>query len=483
MLYYLHEMQRTALAPMHSIAQAMCLAARHPLNPFANGPAGRWAGAMAEMLEHFTRSFGKPAWRLTETVIDGQPVAVQEETVIRRTYCHLVRFRRAVEREDPKVLVVAPLSGHYATLLRDTVEAMLPDHEVYVTDWQDCRMIPVVQDRFNLNDYIDYLIDFLHFLGPNTHVLAVCQPSVPALAATAVMAGWGDNCVPATLTMIGGPIDTRESPTQVNQLAKSQPIEWFERNVIAEVPPPYPGMFRRVYPGFIQLTNFVAMNFERHLESYNQLFDHLVQGDDEAADRRLVFYEEYRAVMDLPAEFYLQTVQTVFQDHALPKGEMIARWHPVLPELIVNTAILCVEGELDDISGPGQTKAALEITPNLPDDMKHYHLQKGAGHYGVFNGKKWRAEIAPLVKRFIRTHDHEIGSRPGRRRARAAQWQGPDRRTRTAAKAAPPKAKAGNGAARGVKARAGGGAAARGAKARAGGTAAGRSKNGPAAAR
>jgi poly(3-hydroxybutyrate) depolymerase len=262
-------------------------------------------------------------------------------------------------------------------------------------------------------------------------MLAVCQPAVPALAATAVMSGWGDNCLPATLTMIGGPIDTRKSPTQVNKLAKENSIEWFERNVVTQVPPPYPGMFRKVYPGFIQLTNFIAMNFERHLESYNQLFDHLVEGDEEAAEKKRSFYEEYRAVMDLPAEFYLQTVQTVFQEHSLPKGEMVARWHPVLPDAITRSAILCIEGELDDISGVGQTKAALEITPNLPDGMKEYYLQKGVGHYGVFNGGKWRSEIAPRIKGFIRKHDHEIGHSGKPRLVALTPWKGGDRRRKS----------------------------------------------------
>ena len=430
MLYYLHEMSRMAMAPARAMTEGLRMFLDNPLNPLADSPMARSLSSSAEIFEHLTRSYGKPDWGLKETIIDGAPVAIEEEIMIKRTYCHLLHFKRAAERNDPKLLIVAPLSGHYATLLRGTVEAMLPDHDVYVTDWQDCRMIPVVMDRFNLNDYIDYVIDFLHLLGPNTHVIAVCQPSVPALAAVSVMSGWGDNCVPATLTMIGGPIDTRKSPTQVNKLAKEQPIEWFERNVIVDVPPPYPGVFRRVYPGFIQLTNFIAMNYERHLESYNELFDHLVQGDDEAADKKLSFYEEYRAVMDLPAEFYLQTVKTVFQEHELPRGKMIARWHPVLPEYITRTAMLCIEGELDDISGVGQTKAALEITPNLPDEMKEYHLQKAVGHYGVFNGGKWRSEIAPRIKRFIRTHDHEVGSGLGQKIAVLTGWQGPDRRGR-----------------------------------------------------
>ncbi len=423
MLYYLHEMSRLSLAPARAMTEGLRALLDNPLNPWTATPVGRNMASAADIFEHLTRSYGKPAWRLPTTTIDGAEVAVEVEVAIKRAYCHLLHFKRATDRADPRLLIVAPLSGHYATLLRGTVEAMLPDHDVFVTDWQDCRMIPVTQDRFNLDDYIDYLIDFLHLLGPNTHVLAVCQPSVPALAAVSVMSGWGDNCVPATLTMIGGPIDTRKNPTQVNKLAEENPIEWFERNVVVQVPPPYPGMFRRVYPGFIQLTNFIAMNFEQHIKSYNELFDHLVRGDDEAADKKRMFYEEYRSVMDLPAEFYLQTVKTVFQDHELPRGKMIARWHPVLPEYITRTALLCVEGELDDISGVGQTKAALEITPNLPDAMKEYYLQAGAGHYGVFNGRRWRDEVAPRIKRFIRAHDQG----PGPHRA-AGGWQGPDRR-------------------------------------------------------
>lgn len=410
MLYYMYEMTRLAMAPARAASQGLHFMVDNPWNPLSQTPIGRTLASAADLFEHLTRAYGKPEWDLDETVIDGEPVAVEEEIVVQRTFCHLLRFKRDTDRDDPKLLIVAPLSGHYATLLRGTVAALLPDHDIYITDWQDCRMIPVTQDRFNLNDYIDYLIDFLHVLGPNTHVLAVCQPAVPALAATSVMSGWGDNCVPATLTMIGGPIDTRESPTQVNKLAKEHSIDWFERNVIVRVPAPYPGAFRKVYPGFVQLTNFIAMNFESHFRSYGELFEHLVRGDDEEADKKRSFYEEYRSVMDMPAEFYLQTVETVFQEHALPRGKMMARWHPVLPEQITRTALFCIEGELDDISGIGQTKAALEITPNLPDRMKAYHLQKGVGHYGVFNGRRWREEIAPRIKAFIREHDHALAA-------------------------------------------------------------------------
>lgn len=438
MLYQLHEAQRLAMMPARLLAHTIKVATLGPWNPILATPLGRSIASAAEVFEQMTRRYGKPDWDLPETVIDGNTVPVVEEVVISRAYCQLLHFRRDTARTDPKLLIVAPLSGHYATLLRGTVEAMLPDHDVYVTDWRDCRMIPVTSDRFNLDDYVDYLVDFLHFLGPNTHVLAVCQPSVPVFAAVSVMSGWGDFCAPASMTLIGGPIDTRENPTAVNQLALSQPIEWFENNVIATVPPPYPGMMRKVYPGFIQLTNFISMNYERHLASMGELFDHLVEGDEEEADKKRGFYEEYLAVMDLPAEFYLQTVKTVFQDHALPMGEMITRWHPVQPERITRTAILCVEGELDDISGVGQTKAALTLASSLSGERKAYHLQKGAGHYGVFNGGKFRREIAPRIKQFIREHDLEIGDKRQRivavpewkhgDRRQAGGWNGIDRR-------------------------------------------------------
>ena len=289
--------------------------------------------------------------------------------------------------------------------MRGTVEAMLPDHDVYVTDWRDCGMIP--PPRISSISMTTSITSSIFCISSGrTHVLAVCQLAVPVLAATAIMSGWNDTSDLAD-------DDWRAYryagvPTQVNKLAKEHDIEWFERNVVVDVPPPYPGAFRKVYPGFVQLTNFIAMNLDRHLASYHELFQHLVQGDDDAADRKRAFYEEYRAVMDLPAEFYLQTVKVVFQDHALPKGEMVHRWHPILTENITDTALLCIEGELDDISGIGQTKAALDITPKLPDGMKEYHLQKGVGHYGVFNGGKWRREIAPKVKDFIRKHDRDL---------------------------------------------------------------------------
>ncbi|MEQ9560143.1 MAG: polyhydroxyalkanoate depolymerase [Rhodospirillales bacterium] len=404
MLYYLHEMQRLAMAPSRAVADALKFAANNPMNAFSHTPVGKAMGSAAEIYSRMTNKYGKPDWGIDHTTIDGKTVPVEIEVMIHRTYCDLVHFKRKTNRNDPKVLIAAPLSGHFATLLRGTVEAMLPDHDVYITDWLDCRNIPVMSDLFNLNDYIDYIIDFLHFLGPNSHVIAVCQPSVPVMAAVSVMSGWQDICAPATMTLMGGPVDTRVGKTAVNKLAKENDRKWFEQHVITTVPPPYPGAFRRVLPGFVQLSNFISMNLERHMLSMNELFDHLVEGDDEAADKKSAFYEEYLAVMDLPAEYFLQTLEVVFQEHALPKGEMMFRWQNVDPGKITETAILCVEGELDDISGVGQTKAALDITPNLDKSKKKYHLEKGVGHYGVFNGRKWRENIAPTVKAFMREH-------------------------------------------------------------------------------
>lgn len=413
MLYWMHEMQHLALAPTRFAADVMSQALRNPFNPFTHTSLAKNLISAASVFEQVTRRHKKPEWNLDATVIDGAPVPVSTEVAYHRTWGDLIHFRRDLDkpRKDPKLLIVAPMSGHYATLLRGTVAEMLPDHEVYITDWRDARQVPVAADRFTLADYVDHIIDYLHAIGPNTHVLAVCQPAVPVFAATAVMSQWRDSCTPSSLTMIGGPIDTRENPTAVNKLAEEHPISWFEENVIATVPPPYPGMFRKVYPGFIQLTNFVSMNLDKHMASLGSLFDHLVEGDEEAAGEKRAFYDEYLAVMDLPADFYLQTVETVFQKHKLPKGEMKIRSHAVLPHEITNTAMLCIEGELDDICGVGQTKAALKLTTGLDNERKSYYLQKGAGHYGVFNGGKFRREIAPRIKAFIRENDLQIGTK------------------------------------------------------------------------
>ena len=307
--------------------------------------------------------------------------------------------------------MVAPMSGHYATLLRGTVEAFLPGHQVYITDWADARMVPLVEGRFDLDDYIEYLISMFRALGPDLHVMAVCQPSVPVMAAIALMEAENDPMTPRSMVLMGGPIDTRRSPTAVNQVAEQRGVEWFRRNCIVKVPASYPGFWRDVYPGFLQLSGFMAMNLDRHMNAHWDMYKHLVEGDGDSAEKHREFYDEYLAVMDLTAEYYLQTVETVFVNHALPKGEMMHRDKPVDLMSIRRCAIMAVEGEKDDISGVGQTLAALQLTPNLPTDKKVYHLQMGVGHYGVFNGSRYRKEIAPAHRRV-----HPDAGDGGRRR-------------------------------------------------------------------
>jgi poly(3-hydroxybutyrate) depolymerase len=313
-------------------------------------------------------------------------------------------FEHPPRHQQPKVLIVAPMSGHYPTLLRGTVEAFLPQHDVYITEWVDARMVPLSQGRFDLDDYIDYVISMLHRLGGDCHVIAVCQPSVPVLAAVALMEAKNDPHVPHSMILMGGPIDTREKPTAVNRLAEERGIDWFRRNVIARVPFPHPGFMREVYPGFLQLTGFISMNLDRHLDAHRQMFEHLVSGDGDSADKHREFYDEYLAVMDLAAEFYLQTVETVFIRHALPKGEMTHRGTKVDPSRIHRVALLTIEGEHDDISGLGQTQAAHRLCTSIPADKKVHYMQRSVGHYGVFNGSRFRAEIAPRISDFIRTH-------------------------------------------------------------------------------
>jgi len=405
MLYHLYEMQRVAVAPARFMADHGQHWMRNPFNPMAYTPLGRVVAAGCHVFEHATRRYGKPRFGLEETVIDGTTVAVEERIEHRRTFGQLKHFVRDTDREDPRLLIVAPMSGHYATLLRGTVEAMLPDHDVWITDWRDARNVPLQAGRFDLDDYIDYLIDWLTELGPGTHVMAVCQPSVPVLAATSLMAAADDPCQPASMTLMGGPIDTRRSPTEVNEVATNRPMSWFERSVISRVPMPNPGFMRRVYPGFLQLAGFMQMNLDRHVDAHFEVFHHLVEGDGDSAADKLSFYEEYRAVMDLTAEFYLQTVDLVFKQHALPKGEMVSRGRPVDPSAIRRTALMTVEGEKDDISGVGQTRAAHDLCTSLAGPMRVHWEQPGVGHYGIFNGRRWREQIAPRVKAFIRTHE------------------------------------------------------------------------------
>lgn len=405
MFYQLYELNHAAMAPFRAAADAMRLVYANPFNPFSQTPFGRTIAASLEMFERTTRRYGKPEFGLKETIVGDSKVAVREEIVWSRAFCNLLHFARNTPsgHRDPRILIVAPMSGHYATLLRGTVEALLPSADIYITDWVDARMVPMTDGTFDFDDYVDYVIEMLHFLGPDTHVIAVCQPSVPVLAAAAVMEEANDPLSPSSMTLMGGPIDTRINPTAVNKLAEERPLTWFAENVIMNVPWPQPGFMRPVYPGFLQLSGFMSMNLDRHVVAHKEFFMHLVKNDGEPEKHR-DFYDEYLAVMDLTAEFYLQTVDQVFMKHSLPKGELIHRGKRVDPAAIRNVALLTVEGENDDISGVGQTKAAQTICVNIPDDMRMHYLQPDVGHYGVFNGSRFRREIAPRIVNFVREH-------------------------------------------------------------------------------
>ena len=425
MLYHAHELHHAALEPLRFAAQASQQFFLNPFNPLAYTRSGRTLAAACEVFDRTTRRRSKPDFGLSETFSEGERLAVRESVVAETTFCRLLRFCREgkgqdpqgqdpqgqdpqgqdPQGQDPRVLIVAPMSGHFATLLRDTVAALLPDHDVHITDWRDARDVAPAAGRFDLDDYIDTVIDFLRLLGPPTHVIAVCQPSVPVLAATALLAAAGDQAAPRTLTLMGGPIDTRESPTEVNKLAQRRSLAWFERHVITRVPLIYPGFGRRVYPGFLQLSGFMTMNLERHLGAHMRLFHHLIEGDGDGAEAHRRFYDEYLAVMDLPAEYYLQTVKTVFQDQALARGTMTWRGQPIEPAAISATALMTVEGERDDISGLGQTRAAHKLCTGLTKRQRRHHEEPGVGHYGVFNGRRWRRHIAPRIARFMRRHE------------------------------------------------------------------------------
>ena len=406
MLYSAYEIQRSLLASASAVATASVELLQNPANPFAYFGGGPILASALDVFAHAAAPRGKPAFDLPVTQIGDASVAVHEEIEGRKTFGQLRHFvREGRGQGDPKLLVVAPMSGHFATLLRGTVAQLLPGHDVYITDWRDARDVPLSQGKFDLDDYIDYVIEWLEHIGPGAHMLAVCQPSVPCLAAAALMSAEKHPCRPRTLTMMGGPIDTREAPTAVNELAQDRPLSWFRQNVVATVPFSYAGAGRKVYPGFMQLAGFMTMNLGSHLMSHWQMFKHLVQGDEESAEATKKFYEEYRSVCDMTAEFYLQTVDEVFKKHSLPTGQLMHRGTRVDTGAITDVALLAVEGENDDISGIGQTRAALTITPNLPEAMKHYHLAEKVGHYGIFNGSKWRNRIAPVVENWIATHN------------------------------------------------------------------------------
>ncbi len=428
--YWLYEMTQAALSPSRALADAARLFYRNPANPLAHTQFGKSVAAACEVYERATRRYGKPDWDITSTIVGGERIPVHISTVWERPFCQVLHFERTFERPprrpQPRLLIVAPLSGHYSTLLRGTVEAMLPNHDVYITDWIDARMIPVTEGTFDLDDYIDYVISMLHMLRGETHVMAVCQPSVPVLAAVARMEAENDPYVPHSMILMGGPIDTRVNPTAVNALADKRDIGWFRRNVITKVPFPNPGFMREVYPGFLQLNGFMSMNLDRHIEAHNKLFQHLIEGDGDSAQKHRDFYDEYLAVMDLCAEFYLQTVETVFIRHALPKGEMTHRGFPVDPSVIRRVALMTVEGEHDDISGVGQTEAAHRLCSNIPSERKAHWVQPDVGHYGVFNGSRFRAEIAPRIADFVLSNNGYSGPRGNGAAAATAKPESPD---------------------------------------------------------
>ena len=401
MLYDAYEMQRSMMTGASAMAGAGAAWWQNPANPFSYMGGGQIVGSALEVFAHAAAPRGKPDFGLATTTVDGRDVAVREEIVVRKPFGQLKRFVREGVEGGPKLLIVAPMSGHYATLLRGTVERMLQSADVYVTDWRDAKLVPLADGSFDLDDYVDYLVEFLEAMGPGSHMLAVCQPSVPAYATAALMSAQAHPCRPRTLTMMGGPVDTREAPTAVNTLATERPFAWFQQNVIATVPSAYPGGGRRVYPGFLQLAGFMSMNLGNHMTSHWEMFKHLVRGDGESADVTKDFYEEYRSVCDMTAEFYLQTVEQVFQRHSLPRGEMTHRGRPVDPGAITDIGVLAIEGERDDISGLGQTRAALTLATNLPDAKKRYLMAEGAGHYGIFNGSRWREKIAPVLEEWV----------------------------------------------------------------------------------
>ena len=415
-LYWLYEMGHAALDPARAFADATRLYFKNPINPLSHTAYGRALAATAELFERTTRIYNRPDWRIDHTTVGGERVPVRIETIWERPFCRLLHFARVFEhaprRPQPKLLIVAPMSGHYATLLRGTVEAFLPNHDVYITEWRNARQVPVAEGGFDLDDYVDYMISMLHRLAGDVHVIAVCQPSVPVLAAVALMEAEKDPYVPHSMVLMGGPIDTRINPNAVNTLAETRGLDWFRSNVITKVPFPHPGFMRDVYPGFLQLHGFVSMNLDRHLEAHRNLFLNLVKGDGDSAQKHREFYDEYLAVMDLTAEFYLQTVDTVFIRHALPKSEMTHRGRRVDPSVITHVALMTVEGEHDDISAVGQTEAAQRLCVNIPDTDKAHYLQPGVGHYGVFNGSRFRAEIAPRIADFVLSHNRARAPRP-----------------------------------------------------------------------
>jgi poly(3-hydroxybutyrate) depolymerase len=441
MLYQLYEAQRAVLSPFAEFASASSKLYNHPLSPFTHTPMAHRISAGLDLMHRLSKDYEKPEFDISSVQVDGVDVAVQEQVAVEKPFCRLLRFKRFTDdlpmlskmKDQPTVLIVAPLSGHHPTLLRDTVRSMLADHKVYITDWTDARMVPAEAGPFHLDDYVAYVQEFIRHIGPEANVISVCQPTVPVLAAISLMASRGEP-TPRTMTMMGGPIDARKSPTAVNNLAMNKSHEWFEHNVIYRVPINYPGNGRRVYPGFMQHTGFVAMNPDRHLSSHYDYFLDLVRGDDESAEGHRKFYDEYNAVLDMPAEYYLDTIKVVFQEFALVNGTWEVNGQLVRPQDITTTALLTIEGELDDISGAGQTRAAHELCTGIPADRRFHYDVKGAGHYGIFAGRRWRESVYPRLREFIASHqDDQPAAKPSA--AKRARRTAPVRAAKPAAKA------------------------------------------------
>jgi poly(3-hydroxybutyrate) depolymerase len=411
MIYQWYETQRALLSPFAEFASASSKLYNHPLSPFTHTPLSHRVSAGLDLMHRLSKEYEKPEFNIISVNVDGVEVAVQQQVAADKPFCRLWRFKRFTDnsamltrmKDQPKVLVVAPLSGHHSTLLRETVRELLRDHKVFITDWTDARMVPEAEGPFHLDDYVHYVQDFIRLIGPDVNVISVCQPTVPVLAAVSLMATAGE-AIPRTLTMMGGPIDARRSPTAVNNLAMNKSHSWFEQNVIYRVPVNYPGSGRRVYPGFLQHSGFIAMNPGRHLKSHYDYFLDLVRGDGDNADSHRDFYDEYNAVLDMPAEYYLDTIKTVFQDFALVNGTWKVKGQLVRPQDIAATALLTIEGELDDISGAGQTRAAHELCTGIAKERKFHYDAMGAGHYGIFSGRRWREHVYPEVREFIATH-------------------------------------------------------------------------------
>ncbi|MCU0921732.1 MAG: polyhydroxyalkanoate depolymerase [Burkholderiaceae bacterium] len=438
MLYQWYETQRAFMAPFSEFASASAKLYNHPLSPFVHTPMAQRISAGLDLMHRLAKDYEKPQFGITSATVGGIEVAVQQQVALHKPFCRLLRFKRFTDnpvaletmKSQPTVLVVAPLSGHHSTLLRDTVRSLLHDHKVFITDWTDARMVPVEAGPFHLDDYVSYVQEFIRHVGPHAHVISVCQPTVPVLAAVSLMASRGET-TPPTMTMMGGPIDARKSPTAVNNLAMDKSFQWFENNVIYRVPQNYPGAGRRVYPGFMQYSGFVAMNPDRHVTSHYDYFLDLVRGDEESAESHREFYDEYNAVLDMPAEYYLDTIQKVFQEFALVNGSWVSEGQPVRPQDIRHTALLTIEGELDDISGAGQTKAAHDLCSGIPAEHRFHYDAVGAGHYGIFSGRRWREMVYPRVRSFIADYDKRTAPR-----AKAAAANGAKAPARSSAKVA-----------------------------------------------